>query len=84
MSDTERYRCEQVFRLLDRYVDRTLTTEERRGVLTHLSACARCAAEYRFEATLVEEIRRKLRRVAAPPDIIQAIENELRNAPTVA
>ncbi len=77
MSPVEKYTCEDAFRRLDDYVDRTLSPEERERVEAHLLECAVCAREYRFETTFVEEVRGKLRRIMAPVDLLERIVTRL-------
>ena len=62
-----------MFRLLDRYVDQDLSPDELGLVEDHLARCARCAREYRFEASLVDELRQKLRRIRVPPRLTARI-----------
>ncbi len=49
--------CKQCEQLLQPYLDRTLTTEEREVVQTHLSECTRCARCYRLEEVLWKHVR---------------------------
>jgi hypothetical protein len=39
----------------------------------HLATCAACASEYRFEVGVLDGVRRKLRRLAMPPDLMARI-----------
>lgn len=73
MGAPPRLTCEQTFRRLDDYLDRALSVAEMASVQRHLDVCARCAAEYRFEAVVVEEIRRKIRRIAVPRRLRAAV-----------
>jgi anti-sigma factor (TIGR02949 family) len=59
--------CEDLFRKLDDYLDRELTPGEVERIREHLEICAVCAAEYRFEESMLRHVRRKLERIAAPP-----------------
>lgn len=74
-----RYTCEDAFRRLDDYVDRALSPEEREQVEHHLEECEACAREYRFELGFVREVRKKLRRISAPSDLIERIFARLRD-----
>lgn len=65
----DRATCEEVFRRLDDYLDRELTSSERARVEEHLQFCAMCASEYRFEASFLIQVRDKIRRISAPPDV---------------
>jgi len=73
-----RYTCEDAFRRLDDYVDRALSPDERERVEHHLEECEACAREYRFELGFVREVRDKLRRISAPPDLLERISMKLR------
>lgn len=65
--------CATVFRMLDDYVDRELSAEDLARVHRHLVSCAVCASEFRFEGTLLRELRAKVRRIAAPPGLIARV-----------
>ncbi len=80
MSGPVRYTCEKIFRLLDRYVDRDLSGAEHDKVLQHLDACARCASEFEFEVSLVEDVRSKLSRIDAPAELLVRIDTLLRGS----
>lgn len=84
MSRADSYTCEEMFRRLDRYVERTLSEDELITVAAHLEECAACAAEYRFERSLFDEVRAKLQRIRMPSDLMRRISNRLEsleNAP---
>jgi anti-sigma factor (TIGR02949 family) len=69
----DRTTCEETFRRLDDYLDRRLSPEEIRLIEEHLHLCEACSREFVFEASVIEGVREKLRRVAAPPDLIARI-----------
>lgn len=69
----DRYTCEDLFRKLDDYLDRALSAAEERRIREHLEMCATCAGEYRFEETLLAEVRGKLLRIDKPPDLMARI-----------
>lgn len=71
--------CAQAFARLDDYTDRELTPQELAEVGRHLDTCATCAGEFRVEAYLLEEIRRKLRRIKAPADLMAKVSSRLRS-----
>jgi len=75
-----RLSCEEAFRRLDDYLDRELNEEEMGLVRLHLEECVGCSSEFRFEAAVIESVRRKLGRIAAPPDLIQRISEGLQHA----
>jgi anti-sigma factor (TIGR02949 family) len=66
MNSPTRLTCEEVFARLDDYLDRELTADEMRLVEEHLSTCAACASEHRFESSVIDDVRDKLRRIAVP------------------
>ncbi len=77
MNAPDRYTCEDVFRKLDDYLDRELTPDDLRRVEEHLATCARCASEHRFEETFLADVRRKVSRIEAPPDLMARISAHL-------
>jgi anti-sigma factor (TIGR02949 family) len=80
MSPIDRYTCEETFRRLDDYLDRVLTPHEMQLVRDHLEVCAVCAAEYKFEAGLLTQLRHKLQRITAPADLMAKISRALAQA----
>jgi anti-sigma factor (TIGR02949 family) len=80
MTVPDRYTCEEVFRRLNDYLDRELTAAEIRLVEEHLDACEGCASEYRFEAAVLEDLRRKLRSVRLPPGLAARIARTIERA----
>lgn len=72
-----RYTCDEVLRRLDDYLDRALTAGEIHRVEEHLADCLACASAARFERTLIEGIRARLRRVAVPAELRQLIHTRL-------
>jgi len=76
----DRTTCEEAFRRLDDYVDRQLSTEETRLIEEHLHQCAACSREFVFEASVIRAVRRKLRRLAAPPDLLERITQDIARA----
>ena len=74
---TQRLTCQEVFRRLDSYLDRALDETEVRQVEAHLAECAVCAAEYRFELSLVDEVRGKLKRIRASRTLLEGISARL-------
>jgi anti-sigma factor (TIGR02949 family) len=69
--------CEEVFRRLDDYVDRELSTDEIKLVEEHLALCAHCAAEYRFEQSFITDVRDKVQRITCPSDLMANISRTL-------
>ena len=73
MTQLDRYTCQEAFRRLDDFLDRELSPEEMRLVREHIELCAVCAAEFDFERSVVNGMRRKLRQVDLPPDLIARV-----------
>ena len=76
----DRATCEEAFRQLDDYLDRRLSPDETRKIEEHLRVCAACTREFTFEGSLLRGVRRKLRRVAVPPDLLSRIAALLAEA----
>jgi anti-sigma factor (TIGR02949 family) len=77
MDKIDRFTCEDVFRRLDDFVDRELSPHEARLAEEHLRLCSYCAREYQFEASIIRQVRDKVARVAAPPDLMARISAQL-------
>jgi anti-sigma factor (TIGR02949 family) len=75
-----RVTCEEAFRQLDDYLDRELGAVETRLIEEHLSICGACLREFTFERSVVDGVRRKLERVAAPSDLMARISADLARA----
>lgn len=73
MSDPQRLTCLEVFERLDDYLDRNLSPDEVTAVTSHLDACGTCAGEYRFEATVLERLKSRLRRIDIPPHLVDTV-----------
>lgn len=80
MGALDRYTCEQVFHLLDAYIDRELTPEEIEQVERHLATCAQCARESRFEQRLVEGLKSKIRQIEVPSSVIERLQTLLERS----
>ncbi len=78
MSTPDRDDCAEAFRRLDDYVDRELSADELRLVSEHLAICQMCASEFTFEASILEGVRDRLRRIAAPPGLLDRVLRKLR------
>jgi anti-sigma factor (TIGR02949 family) len=76
----DRVTCEAAFRRLDDFLDRQLSADEMRLVEEHLHICAACTREFTFEASVLAGVRRKLRSIPAPPDLLERISAELARA----
>jgi anti-sigma factor (TIGR02949 family) len=77
MGQLDRMTCEQAFSRIDDFLDRELSAEDMKLVQEHLDTCAACSAEFTFEATLIQGVRDKLRRIAVPPDLLSRISRKL-------
>ncbi len=80
MKPIDRYTCEETFRRLDDFLDRELSPEEIKRVDEHLAVCEVCASEYCFEAGVIREVRAKVQRITAPPDLLSRISQRLAEA----
>jgi len=72
-----RHTCEEAFRRLDDFLDRRLSPEETRLVEEHLQICAACTQEFNFEASIIQGVRRKLRHLEAPADLLGRVLSQL-------
>lgn len=77
MTRLDRLTCEDMFRRLDDFLDRELSAAEMEQVRQHLDNCARCASEYRFDESVLRQVRERLARVQAPPGLLDAIRARL-------
>jgi len=68
MTTLNRYTCEEAFRRIDDYLDRELSPDETTRVHEHLEMCEGCAREFRFEESLLNGVKRKLRQIDVPED----------------
>ena len=81
MSTLDRTNCEEAFRRLNDFLDRRLTPEEMRVIEEHLEVCAWCTREFNFEASVLYGVKRKLRQLEAPPDLVTRILSKLPPTP---
>jgi anti-sigma factor (TIGR02949 family) len=72
-----RHTCEEAFRRLDDFLDRRLSPEETRLVEQHLEICDACTREFTFEVNVIKGVRRKLRHLEAPPDLLSRVLSRL-------
>lgn len=72
-----RFTCEEAFRRIDDYLDRELGPEETRLVEEHLAVCASCLREFTYEQSVLDGVKRKLRRVMVPRALMARIQAEL-------
>lgn len=81
MSRLDRTNCEEAFRRLNDFLDRRLTPEEMRIIEEHLEVCAWCTREFAFEESVLYGVKRKLRQLEAPPDLVTRILSKLPPTP---
>jgi anti-sigma factor (TIGR02949 family) len=72
-----RISCSEMILRLDDFVDRALSPADLELVEEHLHECVKCAGKFRFEVSLVETLRDRLSRIAAPEGLLQAIRRRL-------
>jgi anti-sigma factor (TIGR02949 family) len=80
MSQPDAMTCSEVFRRLDDYLDRELSAEELLLVRAHLETCAVCASEHRFEQTVLNAVKDKVRRLPVPPELAARVRAALARA----
>ena len=78
MNDSETpAACEAILRQLDDYIDRELSPSDMQMVEQHIEECLRCAGAYRFEISLIQAVRSRLRRICLPGDLMARIRLQL-------
>lgn len=73
----DRYTCEEAFRRLNDYLDRELAPHEMDLVREHLEVCALCASEFKFEESVLREVRARVRKIQAPPDLLAKVNRAI-------
>ena len=81
MSTPDPMSCEEAFRRLDDFLDHELTPEETKTIAEHLEVCAVCASEFTFEQSVLDGVKRKLRRLEVPKDLVARILSRLPPSP---
>jgi len=71
--------CEEAFRRLDDFLDRRLSPEETRLVEEHLQICDACTREFSFESSVLNGVKRKLRQLEVPSDLLGRILSRLQS-----
>jgi anti-sigma factor (TIGR02949 family) len=69
--------CEVILQRVDDYIDRELAPGDVRMVERHIAGCVHCAGRQRFQASMVREIRRRLRRIRVPGTLLARIQLRL-------
>jgi Predicted transmembrane transcriptional regulator (anti-sigma factor) len=78
VSDSEiQAACAAILQRLDDYIDRELSPDDMRMVERHVEDCLRCAGRLRFEISLMQEVRSRLRRIRLPGDLMTRIRLRL-------
>jgi mycothiol system anti-sigma-R factor len=76
----ERDPCTRCEELLQPYLDRVLSEQERTEVWVHLESCGYCAKHYRFEETLWRHVRKCCYGEPVPRELkdrLRALRSEL-------
>jgi anti-sigma factor (TIGR02949 family) len=74
MRELSRFTCEEAFRRLDDFLDRELSAQEMELVREHLEICEGCAREFRFEASVLNGVRAKMRQVETSVETTAALQ----------
>jgi anti-sigma factor (TIGR02949 family) len=81
MSAVDRYTCEEVIRRLNDYLDHELSPAEMTLIKEHLDTCAECASAHVYEAGVLQELKRKLRRIDVPQSLANKVAAILSQRP---
>jgi anti-sigma factor (TIGR02949 family) len=73
MTKLNRSNCEEAFRRLDDFLDRQLSPQEMLLIEEHLRICDWCTREFNFEASVLHGLKRKLRQIDMPPDLVAKV-----------
>ena len=74
------YTCKETLARLDDYLDRELSAEEIRRVERHLKICRHCTHKFGFEKALLAQMRERVARIDAPPELWERITHALADA----
>lgn len=80
MTPLNRFTCEEAFRRLDDYLDRQLGASEMQLVQEHLAICEGCAHEFKFETSVLDSVRRKLRDIDVPNGLAARVLGSMKDA----
>ena len=72
-----RISCAEVILRLDDYLDRALDPLDLELVEEHLLECVACAEKFSFESSVLEGVRERLARIAAPEALLRTIRERL-------
>jgi len=73
--------CKEALKNLDNYLDRELAAEDIRLIEKHLAVCKHCAAKFKYEAEVVDELKSKVRRISAPAELKNKIMTAISDTP---
>lgn len=65
--------CEELVRELPDLLDREVTALREIELNQHLEDCARCLRKYRFERSLLDQIRARLTGAALPQGLVERV-----------
>jgi anti-sigma factor (TIGR02949 family) len=77
MSEPGKCSCQEAFEKLDDFLCRELTPEDIQRLESHLCECFHCAEAFKAEGRLHECIKRKIEKIAMPPDLAQRVRAAL-------
>jgi anti-sigma factor (TIGR02949 family) len=80
VTQLTRFTCEDAFVRLDDYLDRELSETERQQVLEHLEICVICSSEFAFERSMIEGVKRKMRQLEIPADVLARLTSTIAQA----
>lgn len=72
---TKQLTCSDVEALLDDYLDGELSVADIERVDEHLAVCGSCSEERSFEASVLAELKCRLREVTPPPDLVTKVDS---------
>lgn len=78
MTNFTKTSCEQVLRALDDFVDRELPPGRTKEIEEHLAVCDACLQAYRFEQSVIESVRDKLRHVVVRTGLRDRVSAQMR------
>lgn len=75
--DSSRIDCAEVLNLLERYVDREVSSHDEARIAWHLGGCEECLDRKEFRQRVREILRRKCSSEALPPGLEERIRSRL-------
>lgn len=80
MSEFTFLSCEETFQRLGDFIDRELSAEEMQLVKAHLDVCRECAVEFKFEESVIRQVKDKVQHLAVPDDLMERVSKALDSA----